>query len=62
MAYIVCHAAGLDTDGYSLPYVATWADGDSAVIRSTAERVLGAARRALAGAGLGDALEEDTAA
>ena len=62
VAYIVCHAAGLDSDEYSLPYVAVWAGGDSATIRSTAERVLGAARRALEGAGLGDAPEEATAA
>ncbi len=61
MAYIVCHAAGLDSDNYSLPYVAVWASGDSATIRSTAERVLGAARRALEAAGLDDALEEAAA-
>jgi hypothetical protein len=54
VAYVVCHAAGLASDDYSLPYVAVWSDGDPAVVRATAERVLGAAQRALHPAGLAD--------
>lgn len=43
VAYIVCAAAGMSTDGYSLPYVAGWSGGDVALIRQTAERVVRAA-------------------
>jgi hypothetical protein len=49
VAFLVCQAAGLTTDGYSFPYVARWADGDPEVVRATAERVLGASRTILAG-------------
>ena len=42
------------SDHYSLPYVAVWSDGDPAVVRATAERVLGAAQRALTTARLAD--------
>jgi antirestriction protein ArdC len=55
VAFLVCQTAGLTTDGYSFPYVARWADGDPGVVRSTAERVLGASRAILA------ALESDQA-
>lgn len=48
VAYLVCQAAGLATDGYSFPYVARWADGDAQVVQDTAGRVLGAARTILA--------------
>lgn len=58
VAYIVCNAAGLATQDYSLPYVATWANGDIDVLRSTADRVLSAARRALIAAGLAEAPDE----
>lgn len=44
VAYLVCTTAGLATDGYTFPYVARWASGDVAVVRSAAERSLGAAR------------------
>ncbi len=54
VAYVICHAAGLPSDDYSRPYVAHWADGDIATIRTTVERVLGVARRALTPAGVGD--------
>jgi antirestriction protein ArdC len=43
VAYIVCRALGLVSDQYSLPYVATWADGDVARVRETATRVVEAA-------------------
>jgi antirestriction protein ArdC len=48
VAYIVAAASDLPTDGYSLPYVARWADGDTQVVRDTAERVIGAAGAILA--------------
>ncbi len=49
VAHIVCAAAGLDSDSYSFPYVARWANGDPAVVKATAERVVSKARRILAG-------------
>jgi hypothetical protein len=42
--YLVCTEAGVDAGDYSLPYVARWADGDVAVIRQSAGRVLTVAR------------------
>lgn len=51
VAYLTCQAAGLSTDGYSLPYVASWADGDGKVVQQTAERVITTARAILAGMG-----------
>ena len=47
IAYLVCSAAGLDTDGYSFPYVASWSGGDVDAVRATAERCLATARRIL---------------
>ncbi len=44
VAYLVCATAGLSTDGYSFPYIARWANGDVAVVRSAGERSLGTAR------------------
>jgi hypothetical protein len=44
VAYVVMHALGLDSAEYTLPYVAGWARGDSAVVQETAERVLATAR------------------
>jgi antirestriction protein ArdC len=43
VAYIVCHALGLVSDQYSLPYVATWAGGDVAKVQETAVKVVEAA-------------------
>src|SRR5262249_32862821 len=40
VAYIVCQAAGLTTETYSLPYVAGWAEGDLRKVSATAERVI----------------------
>lgn len=56
VAYVVCQAAGLVTDDYSLPYVAGWAGGNVALVRDTADRVIGAARQVL------DRLAADTGA
>jgi antirestriction protein ArdC len=56
VAYVVCQAAGLVTDGYSFAYVAGWAHGDVSLIRDTADRVIGTARTIL------DRLAADTGA
>jgi len=49
VAYLVGAAHGMDTTGYSLPYVATWAGGKdpAATVRATAERVVRTARTIL---------------
>ncbi|MGH9150573.1 MAG: ArdC-like ssDNA-binding domain-containing protein, partial [Acidimicrobiales bacterium] len=57
-AYVVCQAAGMVTDGYSLPYVARWSGGDPEKVRLTAERVIGASRRALIAVGIAQGREE----
>gem|GEM_PF-198439 len=44
VAYIVSAASGIDTTVYSLPYVATWSNGDPLVVARTAQRVLDCAR------------------
>jgi len=43
VAYLVCKALELDSDAYSLPYVASWAAGDPEVAAAVAERAIGAA-------------------
>ena len=43
VAYIVGNVHGIDTGGYSMPYVAGWGE-DAAVITATASRVLKTAR------------------
>jgi len=48
VAFLVCRAAGLPTDGYSFPYVAGWANGETDVVRETADKVLTTARTILA--------------
>lgn len=40
VAYVVCQAQGMASDGYSLPYVAGWSGGDVAQVRQTAETVV----------------------
>jgi hypothetical protein len=39
VAHLVCAVAGLDSDQYTYPYVASWADGDIEVVRKTADVV-----------------------
>jgi antirestriction protein ArdC len=48
IAYVVTAAAGLDSSGYTVPYVAHWAAGDTTVLRDTAARVITTARTILA--------------
>ena len=52
VAYLVCAAAAMATDAYSFPYVARWSEGDVALVRTTAERVVGCARRLITALGL----------
>jgi antirestriction protein ArdC len=53
VAFIVCSAAaGMDTAGYTLPYVAHWSNGDTALVAATGERTAACARTIL------DQLEE----
>ena len=52
VAYVVCRAAGMAPEDYSLPYLARWSDGDPTAIRLSAERVVGTARRILDAAGI----------
>lgn len=56
IAYVVAGAAGLDSAGYTVPYVAYWAGGDTALLRDTAARVIATARAILTDA---DALPAD---
>ncbi|MHB2023411.1 MAG: ArdC-like ssDNA-binding domain-containing protein [Mycobacteriales bacterium] len=49
VAYVVTAAAGLDSIGYTLPYVAGWAGGNCELVRRSAERVLGCSRAILDG-------------
>ncbi|CAN5141244.1 hypothetical protein BH11ACT1_BH11ACT1_07700 [soil metagenome] len=52
IAYIVTSAAGLESPGYSVPYIAAWAPDDATGIRQAAAQVLRTARQindALAG-------------
>ena len=52
VAYIVCSAADLSTTAYSFGYVAHWAAGDPATVKSTAERVVTTARSILKATGI----------
>ena len=60
VAFVVSHALGLDTGGYSFPYVASWASHDEEpvekVVARTGDRIVKAANRIL------DALVRDIAA
>ncbi|GAA5172534.1 hypothetical protein GCM10023321_72510 [Pseudonocardia eucalypti] len=47
IAYIVAAAHGLDTAGYSAPYVARWSNGDPELMRTAAEHVHRAAHTIL---------------
>lgn len=47
VAYLVTDALGIDSAGYTFPYVAGWSGGDVELIQRTAERVIGTARKIL---------------
>jgi hypothetical protein len=48
-AFVVCHALGIDSASYSLPYVATWAQGEDALklVAESGERIAKTARKLL---------------
>ena len=48
VAYVVTAAHGLDSGGYSIPYVAGWSAGNTELVARTAERVLSTAKDILA--------------
>jgi antirestriction protein ArdC len=48
VAYIVGRLHGLDSTGYSLPYVAHWADGSAEKVKETADKVTKIAEQILA--------------
>jgi DNA primase len=60
VAFIVCDALGLDSGGYSFPYVTRWAEGSEELVRQTAERAIGCAKEILSCLELAesDALQE----
>ena len=51
-AYLVCATLGIETDDYSFPYLARWAQGDLELIRTTAERAISCTRRILTDLGM----------
>jgi DNA primase len=59
VAYMVCAALGVDSAGYSLPYVATWSGGDLEKVAETADRVIRCARRIITDIGVDQHLERD---
>lgn len=38
-SFVVCHALGLDTSGFALPYVASWAEGDLEEVAAAGENI-----------------------
>lgn len=49
VAYVVCHALGLATDGFAVPYLASWGGKDGQeLILDSADRISTAAQRILA--------------
>ena len=46
-AFLVCRELGLETDAYSFPYVATWANGEAKVVTAAADKALTCAREIL---------------
>ena len=49
MAFVVLDALGLQSDSYSFPYLARWANSDIDLVKETAERAAGCAKRILEG-------------
>lgn len=63
-AFTVCEALGMDTSGFSLPYVAGWAGNENgeAMVLASGERIVRAARRILEALGAEQAADESEAA
>jgi hypothetical protein len=51
VAFVVLDALGLASNDYSFPYIARWSDGDSELLKATAERVVVCAGSVLRGLG-----------
>lgn len=47
VAYLVCQHLSITSDDYSFAYLARWSNGDTDLIRATAERAITCARRIL---------------
>ncbi|MHB8449194.1 MAG: ArdC-like ssDNA-binding domain-containing protein [Mycobacteriales bacterium] len=62
VAYLVTAAAGLESEDYSVPYLAGWSGGDPALVAAAAGRVLDAARAILHRAGIADGRGESAEA
>ncbi len=45
VAYLLSQAVGLDSDAYSVPYIANWSAGDIDTIRAAAEQILTTTKR-----------------
>lgn len=58
VAMIVCGSLGLDTSGYSVPYIAGWCDGDPSALREHAAKVDELASRLERACGLKDETRE----
>ena len=52
VAYLICHGLGINSDGYSFPYLARWCRGDVDLIRATAGRAISCARSILTDLGM----------
>lgn len=61
VAFVICSAAGLDTDGYSFAYVSHWSGGDVHVVHAAGARVMATAELVLARLRLEDELGEPDA-
>ena len=59
VAYMICAALGVDTTGYSLPYVASWSGGDLDKVTATADRVIRCAHQVITHLEPGGHLEHD---
>lgn len=57
VAYIVCHQLGIVSDDYSFAYLARWSNGDTHLIRTTADRAITCARRIVSANQLTDAAQ-----
>lgn len=59
-SYVVLAALGIDTGAYSVPYIASWSQGDAKIIAETATTVVKAAHATLSSFDLAPAFELET--
>jgi hypothetical protein len=60
VAYMVCASLGVDSAGYSLPYVAAWSGGNVQKVSETADRVIRCARQVISEIEIDRPLELDS--